>query len=162
MQFTTFAIAALATIAQGLPTTLSSSSPRDCHEILVTPSTRSVFDLTWDANYEEVVFTLGARLAELPGPCTLLAKFEPGFRVTNRGDPQIRVTGNLGSAAPGSEVGSFRLESPTPAGGRVINSFQCADVMSFDFAAENIQHGDLAYFDGDGVSGLFIQIGNQC
>jgi len=143
----TLLIAALGATASALPSTLSR---RACTLVKAD-------DLTFEASktagvsYPQTLnFNIGPVTA---GPCSLLAKFSPGFPITQTGTAQMEVIN------AGSQVGTI---GPIPTTGQysTINSFICKDVLTFDFQIASWgQDGRVAFTGTDGA-GFFVQVGD--
>ncbi|KAI1104765.1 hypothetical protein F4804DRAFT_306260 [Jackrogersella minutella] len=88
------------------------------------------------------------------GPCTLIAKFPDGYPITSTGSDLVNVTALDGPAA-GSLVGALRFR----AGGKTyVNSFACADVMTYELAIAQGQ-GEVKFSEIQGA-GLFMDVGD--
>ncbi|OLN85621.1 hypothetical protein CCHL11_05811 [Colletotrichum chlorophyti] len=173
MQLTTILVAALAATASAV----SSRAVRrqthyinqNCRLISATDPNFSVADLASGTVATKILtFNVGPTAA---GPCQLVGAFGAGFPVDQGGDAFSRLDVRaLGGNAPGSLVGSFGPlqvvdDAVVQDTVRVINSFQCQESLSFEFAIANDAGADVdvnVAFTASPWDGFFVVVGDQC
>jgi hypothetical protein len=168
MQFSTIFVAALASAAS-VSARSAKVDRRSCSVVAADDINFGVADLSSGTVVEKVLnFNIGPAAA---GPCQLVGVFPAGFPIDQNGDELARMDVRaLNGNAPGSLIGSFgplkvennRVVEDTAV---VINSFQCQDKLSFQFAIANDAEVDEdinVTFTASDVGGFFVVVGDQC
>ncbi|KAI1211667.1 uncharacterized protein F4807DRAFT_397892 [Annulohypoxylon truncatum] len=139
------------TLAATLTTAFAASASATC---LVQAPAAIGFPINYDitpSRSDAVSFEIPAGSV---GPCALVATFPAGYPITSTGSDLVNVTALDGPAA-GSLVGALRFRAGTTT---VINSFACADVMSYELAIAQGE-GEVAFSEVQGA-GLFMEVGD--
>ena len=156
MQFTTFVLAALASVS-----TVSASAVENQPRATVTVGLpNGDFNIRKDLAAGINVTSVQAFPVGLPATeCTLFWQFQPGFPVSQSGASQVNVFDANGNA-PGALVGTFSVGAQDGAQ-HVINTFQCRNPLTVRFEiASNDQPGSLS-FHANAANGIFVKYNTQ-
>ncbi|TIC92829.1 hypothetical protein CH35J_010573 [Colletotrichum higginsianum] len=176
MQFANILLAALAgaasVSARTNPTArrqAGAAAHPGCRIVPASDLNFGVADLTSGTVVTKVLtFPVGPSAA---GPCQLVGAFARGFPIDQGGGALARLDVRaLGGDAPGSLVGSFgplQVEDDVVVRDtlQVINSFQCAESLSFEFEVANdagVEEDINVTFTASALGGFFVQVGDQC